>query len=90
MAVVVLVAVVVLGNEAIETAVNTSATAAILTGVTLFAVLGVLIAAFPGQVNRLRQRLPGQLEGPDWYIRALGVAVAAIAIGLGLVVLIAS
>jgi hypothetical protein len=84
------VAALVLVIGAIEATVSTSASAIILAGVTAFAVIGALIAVFPRQANHLRVKLPGQLEGSDWYIRALGVVVAAIAIGLGLVVIIAN
>jgi uncharacterized membrane protein YbjE (DUF340 family) len=83
-------AVLALVNEAIETAASIYATTPIIAGITAFAAIGVLIAVFPRHANHLRERLPGQLEGPDWYIRALGVVVATIAIGLGLAVLIAS
>ena len=41
----------------------------------IFGTVGVAFAAYPRQSNRLRQRLPGQLESADWYIRAFGIAV---------------
>ena len=45
----------------------------------IFAGIGILMAAFPREVNRRRMRLLGQTEGADLYIRAVGIVVTLLA-----------
>lgn len=50
------------------------------------AALGVAVAVFPTDANRLRMRLPLQLDSPDEYIRAIGTVFAVMAIVFAVVI----
>ena len=54
----------------------------------IFAVLGGLMALFPRESNRLRLKIPGQLEGSDWYLRLLGVAISGFAIACAVLIIL--
>ena len=52
------------------------------------AVLATWVALNASRANRWRMRLPGQLEGPDWYIRVLAILIAAFTFTMAVLVLI--
>lgn len=65
---------------------SATAKAGAIAVVMVFVVLGVLMALFPRQTNRIRMNLRGQLEGSDTYIRILGIGIGCFAIALVVVI----